>query len=270
MKLPKFLSSVKTDRPSTITIPLPSKEAATPVLIVCLIIASFLLGMMTTKIQYLEKDGSPTVTAGTTETTGQTPPAAPPDETTPRVVAMDDDAILGDKNAPVTMIEFSDYECPFCKKYFDETYAKIKADYVDTGKVKIVFRDLPLSFHANAHKQAEAAECVRSLTDDATYFKYHDAIFTKTTSGGTGLALTELAPMASLLGLDQSAVQSCIDGGKFAAEVDKDLADATTVGANATPSFFIGKSDRSGKITGTPIIGAYPYENFKTLIDGLL
>jgi len=268
MKLPSFPKASTRKIPSTIAIPVPTRQSITPILVVLLILASFLLGMMTQKIQYLQ-NGGPTLTAGTTQT-AQPQAAAPQDETTPREVIIDDDPVLGDKNAPVTMVEFSDYECPFCKRHFDETYAKLKTDYVDTGKVKIVFRDLPLSFHANAHKEAEAAECVRSLSDDETYFKYHDAIFTKTTSGGTGFALTELAPLAATFGLDQAKVQSCIDDGKFTAEVDKDMADASAVGANATPSFFIGKSDKSGKITGTPIIGAYPYDNFKTLIDKML
>src|SRR3989304_1908007 len=97
-------------------------------------------------------------------------------DTQPSVVkaSLDDDAVLGDKNAPVTIIEFSDYQCPFCRKFWTETLPSIKSQYVDTGKVKIVFRDFPLtSIHPSAQPAAEAAECVREQGGDKAYFEYH-------------------------------------------------------------------------------------------------
>src|SRR3989344_396211 len=92
--------------------------------------------------------------------------------------SVDDDAVLGDKKAKVTIIEFSDYECPFCGRHFSQTYPLIKSQYVDTGKVKIVFRDFPLnSIHPLAQPAAEAAECVREKGKDEAYWKMHDKIF---------------------------------------------------------------------------------------------
>jgi len=182
-------------------------------------------------------------------------------------VSVDDDPVLGDKNAPLTIVEFSDYECPFCKRSFDQVLPELKKNYIDTGKLKLVFRDFPLSFHANAHKEAQAAECARSQSDDATYFKFHDQIFTRTTSNGVGLALSQLPVIARDLNLNVSQFQQCLDSGKFGDEVDKDIADGTAAGASGTPSWFIGQSSKNGVINSRLVAGAQPFSAFKAIID---
>jgi protein-disulfide isomerase len=231
----------------------------TKILVGLLIVSAFFIGSLTTKVQYLEKAIIQPVPALAQQ---------PPKENGALIkVSIDDDPILGDKNAKVTLIEFSDYECPFCKKYFSETYPQIKKDYIDSGKVRLVFRDLPLAFHQNAPKEAEAAECARKLGGDSIYFKYHDQIFTQTTSNGTGLALDQLPVIAKSLGLDVNQFQKCLDSGEFKTEVDKDLTDAGKVGASGTPTFFIGKSTGNGEIDGVKVVGAQPYSAFKTIID---
>ncbi len=196
-------------------------------------------------------------------------PAAQPDSG-PVKVSVDDDAVLGSKNAPVTIIEFSDYECPFCKRAFTDTISSLKKEYIDTGKVKLVYRDLPLSFHQNANKEAQAAECARSQGGDATYYKYHDQIFTRTTSNGTGLALDQLPVIAKDLGLNVNQFNQCLSSEKYKAEVDKDTADASAVGASGTPTWFIGKSSADGTITATKVVGAQPYASLKIVIDQVL
>jgi protein-disulfide isomerase/ABC-type proline/glycine betaine transport system permease subunit len=200
--------------------------------------------------------------------TGTTPaPAAPAEDTSPREVSLDDDPVIGDKNAPVTIVEFSDYECPFCKRHFTDTYPQIKKEYIDTGKVKLVFRDLPLSFHdPMATKEAMAADCVRDQGGDDAYFKMHDLMYTNTTSNGTGLTEDQIYQYAGEAGANADEVKQCVESGKFKDEIAKDIADGAKVGATATPTFFIGKTD-GNKIMGTPLIGAYPYQNFKDLID---
>lgn len=233
-------------------------------LIVTLIVFAFFLGMLTNKVIFLEKELK---TNNTESAQSALPQAEPAEDTTPKEVSVDDDPVLGSPNARVTLIEFSDYECPFCKRYFDETYEQVKKEYVDKGVVKIVFRDLPLSFHANAPKQAEAAECAREQGGDSVYFNYHDEIFKRTTSNGTGLALDQLSVIASELGLNGQALQTCLDSDKYKAEVDKDIADATAVGASGTPTFFIGKSTSSGTILGTKLVGAQPFSEFQRVID---
>lgn len=190
-------------------------------------------------------------------------------------VSADNDPVLGDANAPVTIIEFSDYECPFCKRHFQQVYPQIKKNYIDTGKVKLVFRDFVAVQGHNplARSEAMAAECAREQGGDAIYFKYHDEIFKKTTSNGDGLELSELASIATKLGLNATSLQQCLHSNKYKEEFEKDNADALSYlprNDAGTPSFFIGKSTADGMIEGTLIKGAQPYSAFQATIDGLL
>lgn len=190
----------------------------------------------------------------------------------PVKVSMDDDAVLGAANAPVTMIEFSDYECPFCKRHFMEVFPDIKKEYIDTGKVKLVFRDyiaVP-SHNPLATSQALAAQCAKELGGDGAYFAYHDAVFTKTTSNGAGMKLSDLNVIAKDMALDTAKFQECLDSQKYKAEIAKDQADGAAAGVNGTPSFFIGKSTADGTIDGTMVEGAQPYAAFKAAIDKAL
>jgi protein-disulfide isomerase len=211
------------------------------------------------------------VFASTAPSASSAPVAAAAPETGPVKVSVDDDAVLGNPDAPITMIEFSDYECPFCKRHFDQTYPELKKNYIDTGKMKIVFRDLPLSFHdPMATKEAIAANCAKEQGGDEAYYKMHNAMFTQTTSNGNGLSVEKLYTIAGEVGLNAGNFKTCLDSDKYKAEVAKDLADAGAIGADGTPAFFIGKSDASGTIEGTRLVGAQPYTAFSTIIDGLL
>ncbi len=164
----------------------------------------------------------------------------------------DDDAVLGDANAPVTIIEFSDYQCPFCQRFWSETLPLIKKDYIDTGKVKLIYRDYPISqIHPQAQTAAEAAECVRAKGGDSAYFKMHDKIFENQAS----LNKDNLISWADDLGYD---IESCLDNGDFKDEVLADLSDGGNLG---TPTFFI---------NGVQVEGAQPYSNFKAIIDAQL
>jgi len=173
----------------------------------------------------------------------------------------DDDPFLGDENAPVTIIEWSDYECPFCKRFYDQTLPQIKSQYVDTGKVKFVYRDFPLGFHQNAHIEAEAAECARDQVGNTAYFKYHDEIFKRTTSNGLGIAVDQLPVIAKDVGLDVDEFNTCLNSGKFKSEVDKDLQEGSAVGIQGTPGFII-----NGKL----VSGAQPFSVFQQVIEAEL
>jgi protein-disulfide isomerase len=245
----------------------PKTITANTFLIALLIVSAFLIGTLYTRVQYLEKNQAENSSqvAGVLAPSGATP--QPTEDLSPKNVSVDDDPVFGDKNAPLTLIEFSDYECPFCKSFYEDTLPQLKKDYIDTGKVKLVYRDMPLGFHENAHKEAQAAECAREQGGDEMYFRYHDEIFKRTTSNGTGLALEQLPVIASEIGIDTSLFQQCLDSEKLKAEVDKDISDAGLVNANSTPSFFVGKVDSKGVMSGTPIIGAQPYAVFKQLIE---
>lgn len=212
---------------------------------------------------------------GSTKTakTGPTAVAAAPTNTDPTAPAQifsnvkavgSDDYVRGDKNAKVTLIEYSDLECPFCKT-FHPTMQKVMQDYA--GKVRWVYRNFPLSFHANAPKEAEAALCVGKLGGADKYWTFIDKVFERTTSNGTGFALTNLGPLAKEVGVNQSKFQSCLDSGEMKARVDAETADGTTGGTNGTPTTLV--VDKNGKtLTGIP--GAYPYDQVKPFIDRAL
>jgi len=177
--------------------------------------------------------------------------------TGPIEVSLDDDAVKGDKNAPVTIVEFSDYECPFCGRYVIETLSQITKNYIETGKVKYVFRDFPLAFHANAKPAANAAECIREQGGDEMYFEYHDVLF----SNQKELSIEKLKEYATDFDIDQSKFASCVDEGKYDSEVAADFTEGGKYGVQGTPAFFI---------NGMQFFGAQPYENFEAAIEAAL
>ncbi len=182
-------------------------------------------------------------------------PTVAPTQPSQVQASADDDAVLGNKNAPVEIIEFSDYQCPFCGRHFQQTYPQIVSEYVDTGKVKIVFRDFPLdSIHPMATPAAIAAECVREQGGDEAYFEYHDKIFGNQQS----LSSDNLKSWAQEIGYN---IGSCLDSQKYLDEVRKDLSDAQSAGGRGTPYFVI---------NGKPLSGAQPYSAFKQVIDAEL
>lgn len=188
-------------------------------------------------------------------------PSAPSAGVTDMKALADDDAYLGKENAPVTIVEFSDYECPFCKRFYDSTLPQLKSQYIDTGKVKFVYRDFPLSFHQNAHIEAEAAECAKDQGGNTAYFKYHDEIFKRTTSNGLGIAVDQLSVIAKNVGLDVTKFNTCLNSGTFKSEVDKDIQDGVSAGVQGTPGFII-----NGKF----VSGAQPFSVFQQVIEAEL
>ncbi|MDP3986919.1 MAG: thioredoxin domain-containing protein [Nanoarchaeota archaeon] len=175
--------------------------------------------------------------------------------------SVDDDAMMGDANAPITIIEFSDYQCPFCQRHYSQTAPLLKSNYVDTGKVRIVFRDFPLdSLHPQATPAANAAECVGELGGDEAYFEYHDKLF----DNQQLLSAENYKKWAQEMGYD---INDCVDNQEMVSEVKKDLQDVTSAGGRGTPYFII---MTSGDSEGMPISGAYPYSAFSTAIEAQL
>lgn len=251
----------------SITIPLPSGNIFGVVLVGGLIVAAFFIGKLYSQVQQLEKgnaSGSQTATTQTAQAPSQ------PSRPTTGTASVDDDPVIGDENAPITMIEFSDYECPFCKSFFDQTLPQIKKNYIDTGKVKLVYRDLPLSFHdPMATKEAIAANCAREQGGDTKYFEYHDEIFNRTVSNGNGLNDDDLTSIAADIGLNASQFVTCQGDDSQEQEVKKDLADAAAAGATGTPTFIIGKSTPDGNIDGQLLVGAQPFAAFEAVFKTL-
>jgi protein-disulfide isomerase len=240
----------------------------TPVLVVLLIIGAFFLGSLTTRVKMLEKGALAGIQNPTND---QAPAAAQPKQPTKGVATIDDDPILGDKNAPITIIEFSDYECPFCKRHFTDTFPQLVKNYIDTGKAKLVFRDFPLSFHNPlATKEAVAANCAKEQGGDKKYFEFHGEIFKRTTSNGNGLDDAKIKSIASDLGLNLNSFTTCLSNTAMEDEVKNDTADGSAAGASGTPTFLIGKSTSDGKIDGDLLVGAQPFAAFQAVIDPLL
>ncbi len=240
------------------------------VLLILMLGVGFFGGSMWTENQLLKKGSVSAAPSAPSQTVAQAAPNQLQQPTT-GTASVDDDPVLGDKNAPITLIEFSDYECPFCKRYFDQTFTQIKSKYIDTGKVKLVFRDLPLSFHdPMATKEAVAANCARKQGGDTTYFKYHDEIFKRTTSNGNGLDDAKIRTIATDIGLNIGQFESCLQDKAMEDEVKKDLADAGKAGATGTPTFVIGKTTKDGTIEGSLVVGAQPFSAFEAVIEPLL
>lgn len=175
-----------------------------------------------------------------------------------------DAPMLGRADAPVTLVEFSDYQCPFCQRFFATTLSAIKKDYIDTGKVRYVFRDFPLDqLHPQARKAAEAAHCAGEL---GKYWEMHDVLF----QNQRALAPPQLAEYARTVGVDGAKFDECLSSGRHAARVERGLADGAAVGVQGTPTFVVGKTTAGDLVEGTPIRGAQPLETFRRIIDQTL
>lgn len=167
--------------------------------------------------------------------------------------------ILGSSDAKVTVVEFSDLQCPFCKRFIDETYQQIYDDYIKTGKIKFAYRHYPLTtVHPNAEKAAQATECAN---EQSKFWEYEDLLF-KNQNDWSALTLTDaantFAGLAGQLGLDTGQFRSCLDSDKYKQNIETDMTDGSKAGVDGTPAFFI---------NGRLLTGAQPFTTFQQLID---
>jgi len=185
----------------------------------------------------------------------RTPPSAVPQ------VGVSGRPSLGAQTAPVTMVEFSDYQCPFCKRHFSTVFPILKKEYIDTGKLRYVFRDFPIAgLHPQAKKAHEAAHCAR---EQKRYWEMHSILF----ENSKDLSLAALKRYAGEIGLNGDQFDACLESGKFDPEVDKEIVEGAELGVRGTPSFFIGPSGPGEKIAGTMVTGAQPLARFKQIIE---
>jgi protein-disulfide isomerase len=165
-------------------------------------------------------------------------------------VPVDDDPFLGPEDAAITIIEFSDYQCPYCKKWHDEVLDRLLANY--PGQIRFVYRDFPLiSLHPGAAPAAEAADCAG---EQGSYWPFYQALF----SMKYDLTTEAYQQYAAELRLDTQAFTECLADRRYEPEVMGDYNYAVNLGVSSTPTFFI---------NGIPIVGAQPYEVFKQIID---
>lgn len=173
---------------------------------------------------------------------------------------------LGEKSAKLTLVEFFDYQCPFCARHYARTLPPLVAEYVKTGKLKYVVRDFPLeSMHPLAFRAAEAAHCAG---EQGKYWEMHQRLM----DSQARLEPKNLSLHAQALGLDAQAFGVCLDSGKQAARIRRDIEEGEKVGVEGTPAFLLGFTDSSGSRIAVvrKLGGALPYSSFKEAIDGLL
>lgn len=167
---------------------------------------------------------------------------------------------LGSQNAPLALIVFSDFQCPFCAQFAGDAWPKIRSVYVDTGRVLVAFRHMPLNIHPLAFKAAEAAACAQRK---GKFWEMHDLAF----ASPTALDDTGLKKNAAILGLDPKEFASCLQG-EEKATVQRDLAEAQTLGLGGTPTFFVGRVGEHGLVKVTALLyGARAFEDFAKVFD---
>ena len=176
------------------------------------------------------------------------------------VTLTDADYVKGDKDAPVTIVEYSDFQCPYCQRFYLQTLPSIQENYIDTGKVKLIYRHFPLSFHQNAGIAAEAAECAGEQ-DEAMFWAMHDIMFEKGSGDGSGLARDDLIGYATTLGVDVGEFTTCIDENRYANKIQSDMASGVAAGVSGTPGFLV---------NGELVVGAQPYSVFQAAIEAAL
>lgn len=227
--------------------------------------------MVAASILVSMKSGAPSAApaAGNNQAAAPTQEKAGPQNAT---ISLDDDPVMGDrKKAKVAIVEFSDFECPFCQKFHKESYDTLVKDYVDTGKAVISFRDYPLPFHEpKASLASETAQCVKEAKGDTAYFKFSKLYFENTVSNGKGLADGKMNEILAQAGVNAAAVNDCAAKEKYKDEIAKDMSDGQAAGVSGTPSFVIGKLSADGKVEGELVVGALPLAQFKAAIDKYL
>ena len=217
-----------------------------PLIYSILLVCVFVLGLVS---GFLIWGGSTSAAANTVADSGQTLPT-PAQQVTRYPVEEGGNPSIGPADAPITIIEFSDYQCPYCQKWEEAVFQRLLDDY--PTQVRIVYRDFPLnSIHPEAAPAANAANCAG---EQDSYWQYHDKLF----SYELNLGKDAFLQYARELNLDMTSFTACLESDRYAAEVTADLEYAVGLGVQSTPTFFI---------NGLYMVGAQPYETFKKLID---
>lgn len=226
---------------------------------VLLIVAAFLIGMLFTEVRYLKKASQPTPAQAAQAQQPQEPEAAPlTDEAWKELINTKPAFEMGDKNAKVTIVEFTDYQCPFCARFFQQTHKALVEEYIKTNKARLMVFDYPLGFHPNAKPASEFARCAG---EQGKYEAIHDALFAQQDAWAnlTGEALTaKFEEMLKAAGGNPGPAIACLKEGRYGKAVDESFALGGKVGVSGTPSFIINKE---------LVVGAQPTAVFKSAID---
>jgi len=194
----------------------------------------------------------------------QAKPAPQPQEEAPTKAKITDLSavpMLGSKNAPFTIVEYTDYQCPFCQRFHVTAFAELKKAYIDTGKVRFFSKDMPLDFHPNAMRAAMAARCAG---EQGKFWELRDTMGANPNS----LDMEHIVGFAADLKMDTGALRACIDSGKYKEPVQRDVLEAMKIGANGTPTFVVGRSLGNG-VDGELVVGAMPFQMFDVKLKEL-
>ncbi|MBI5044859.1 MAG: DsbA family protein [Candidatus Levybacteria bacterium] len=255
MPLKKFPSREATSTNNDyveIKLPKVNKETKSKIFLLLLLVFVFFSGYQTAKVTYWEqKEKSLSI-----NTQGEQPTPTPAFYK----VGVGHLPLIGKSNAKVTIVEFSDLQCLFCRRFWKDTLPQIKKDYIDKGLVKFAYRQFPLpeSLHPAARPLAEASECAQ---EQGKFWEFHDLAFQKQQEQGEGtipVSDSDITSWSLELGLDQGKFTECYTSKKYTKRIDQDMQDGQAVNVNSTPTFYI---------NGQIVVGAVPYATIKTIID---
>jgi protein-disulfide isomerase len=192
----------------------------------------------------------------------QPAPKQQADKVTRAVVGVDGAFSIGPKDAPVTIVEFTDFQCPYCQRFHTTAFRELQKNYIDAGKVRFVSRDLPLDIHPNALQAAQAGRCAG---EHGQFWPMRDRMQTNPDK----LDIDHLVSFAKDLSLDEAQFRACVESGKYTEAIKNDVLAARKIGANGTPSFVIGRDAPEG-VDGELVVGAMPYQMLDQKLRALL
>lgn len=239
---------------------IPLQTLGTKIVYIVLLVAFLVIGYLIGKVEALQGGsffaGSQQAVVPTQVPQAGAPqqPAAPDPEKVKKELKTGHLPVEGNENAKVTIIGFSDFECPFCGRFYSETLGQIRSEYIDTGKVKLYFRHYPLSFHPKAVPLALASECAN---DQGAFLKMHNKIFDNNATVAN-MTDDQIKQWGADLGLNTSTFNDCYDNKTHQKKIDEDFAAGGAVGVSGTPTFYI---------NGKQLVGAQPFASFKAIID---
>jgi len=171
--------------------------------------------------------------------------------------------VLGQNDAPVTLVEYTDFQCPFCRRFHDQVFPGLKKKYIDTGKLRYISRDLPLGFHKYANTAALAGRCAG---EQDKFWEFRHVLF----ENSKKLGRKDIDSYALKMGLDINVFKACVDSKKYQTEVNRDVSDAHAAGFTGTPSFVLGATGDGRKVDGIAIVGAKPLAFMEAKIKDIL
>ena len=192
----------------------------------------------------------------------QTPQAAPAPDDKVSYKLSPGGFSMGDAKAPLVMVEYTDFQCPFCQQFHNTAFAQIKTNYIDTGKIRFVSRDFPLDFHENARRAATAGRCA---AEQGKFWEMRHVMIVNAEQ----LKPDNLVAYAGQVKMDPAKFKSCLDSDKYKAQIDQDIAEGGVAGVQGTPSFVLGTMNND-KLEGVRMVGAMPYAQFDAKIQEML